>query len=550
MSRLAGLLAGIVVGIAGASLAWGEGFTPVTEEAGLSFVHHNGRSGRRLFVEPLGAGVGVLDYDRDGFQDLYFVNGADLPGATSTTAARNALYRNNGDGTFTDVTAAAGVGNTGYGMGCAIGDVDNDGFQDIYVTNFGPNVLYRNLGDGTFADVTDAAGVGDARWGASCSFADVDGDGFLDLFITNYVQYSVETDKVCENQGIRSYCDPRLYDGERDILYRNNGDGSFADVTVSAGFGFQARRGLALVFGDYDSDGDSDLYIANDADPNLLYQNDGAGAFHEVGLLAGVGFSEDGETENGMGADFGDYDNDGDIDLIVTNFQGQTNTLYRNDGAGMFMDVSYGSYTGATSLPYLAWGTVFFDYDNDGRQDVFVANGHLHDRIATLDSTQTYEQRNLLYRNAGGGAFERVDPVAGDGLALAKSSRGCAFLDYDNDGDLDLIITNLADAPDLLRNDGTAGQAWLRVELVGSRSSRDAVGARVRVDAGETSQIREVRSGSSYLSQSDQRLHFGLGAHVRADRVEVRWPSGVVTELRGVPARQTLRLVEGEAAPR
>ncbi|MAF10473.1 hypothetical protein CMK11_08475, partial [Candidatus Poribacteria bacterium] len=256
MNRVA--FVGVAVGLSVASVALGAQFTRVTEDAGVRFVHHNGSSGRRLFVEPLGSGVGVLDYDRDGFQDIYFVDGADLPGAASGTPPRNALYRNNGDGTFTDVTDASGVGDTGYGMGCAIGDVDNDGFQDIYVTNFGPNVLYRNLGDGTFADVTETAGVGDARWGASCAFADIDGDGFLDLFVTNYVRYSVETDKVCENQGIRSYCDPRLYEGEGDILYRNNGDGSFTDATVAAGLSGARRRGLAVVFGDYVGDGDAD----------------------------------------------------------------------------------------------------------------------------------------------------------------------------------------------------------------------------------------------------------------------------------------------------
>ena len=547
MNRVA--FVGVAVGLSVASVALGAQFTRVTEDAGVRFVHHNGSSGRRLFVEPLGSGVGVLDYDRDGFQDIYFVDGADLPGAASGTPPRNALYRNNGDGTFTDVTDASGVGDTGYGMGCAIGDVDNDGFQDIYVTNFGPNVLYRNLGDGTFADVTETAGVGDARWGASCAFADIDGDGFLDLFVTNYVRYSVETDKVCENQGIRSYCDPRLYEGEGDILYRNNGDGSFTDATVAAGLSGARRRGLAVVFGDYDGDGDADLYIANDADPNLLYENDGDGAFDEVGLLAGVGFSEDGETENGMGADFGDYDNDGDLDLVVTNFHGQTNTLYRNEGDGLFMDVSYASRTGAASLSHLAWGAVFLDYDNDGRQDVFVANGHLHDRIAMLDGTQTYEQRNLLYHNVGEGVFEEVGAAAGDGLAVEKSSRGVAYIDYDNDGDLDLIVTNLADSPDLLRNDGAAG-AWIRVELVGSNSSRDAIGARVRVDAGAMSLVREMRGASGYLSQSEGRLHFGLGDSTRADRVEVRWPSGLVTELRDIPAGRTVRVVEGETPRR
>ncbi|MBI1928211.1 CRTAC1 family protein [Candidatus Poribacteria bacterium] len=577
-------------------------FVDVTKAVGIHFKHHDGRSGHRYFVEPLGSGAAFLDYDRDGFQDIYFVNGADLASPQHPRSIPpskedrgdvggeglpwNALYRNNGDGTFTDVTETAGVGDTGYGMGCTVGDYDNDGFPDLYVTNFGANVLYHNNGDGTFTDVTARTGTGDRRWGASCAFADYDNDGFLDLYVTNYVKYTIESDKVCMNKGIRSYCDPRLYEGEQDVLYHNNGDGTFTDVTQVAGFSppfFPPKlggtegggRGLAVVFGDYDDDGDQDLYVANDADPNFLYRNNGDGTFTDVGLIAGVALSEDGEVENGMGADFGDYNNDGRLDLVVTNFQGQTNTLYRNEGNGLFLDVSYASQIGAVSLPYLAWGVNFFDYDNDGYQDLFVANGHLHDNVRAYDPLSAYEQPNLLFRNRRDGTYDEVGigpahATAGGQTGIlpprAKVSRGAAYADYDNDGDVDILVTNLHDSPDLLRNDGGNQGSWLTLKLVGTPpvhggdrgatlgsppragggSNRDAIGARVKVTTGDTAQIREVRSGSSYLSQSDMRLHFGLGQHERIDLVEIQWPSGLKERLENIIANQILTIIEGK----
>ena len=530
-------------------------FINATAQAGIRFKHHDGRSGARYFVEPLGAGAVFFDYNNDGFQDIYFVNGADLRersggagerGSEGARKMRNALYRNDRDGTFTDVTEAAGVGDTSYGLGCTAGDYDNDGFPDLYVTNFGANVFYRNNGDGTFTDVTAQTGTGDARWGTSCAFADYDNDGLLDLYVTNYVKYTLESDKVCMNRGIRSYCDPRLYEGELDILYRNNGDGTFTDVTKAAGLSGATGRGLAVVWGDYDDDGDVDLYVANDADANFLYRNNGDGTFTDVALIAGVGFSEDGEAENGMGADFGDYDNDGRLDVIVTNFQDQTNTLYHNEGNGLFLDLSYAAKIGAISLPYLAWGVNFFDYNNDGYQDIFIANGHLHDNIQAFDPRGVYEQPNLLFRNNGHGAFDEV----GSGLEAilpspAKVSRGTAFADYDNDGDLDLLVTNLGSSPDLLRNEGGNQRSWLILKLVGTRSNRDAIGARVKVTAGSATQIREVRSGSSYLSQSDMRLHFGLGEHTQITRIEIRWPSGLEERLEDIQGNQILTRIEG-----
>ena len=524
-------------------------FISVTKEAGIHFKHHDGASGQRYFIEPLGGGAAFLDYNNDGLQDIYLVNGANLPPLSKEQSSavelpRNALYRNNGDGTFTDVAMAAGVADTGYGMGCAVGDYDNDGFPDLYVTNFGANVFFHNNGDGTFTDVTTQTGTGDTRWGASCAFVDYDNDGFLDLYVTNYVKYTIESGQVCMNKGVRVYCDPRLYEGELDILYHNNGDGTFTDVTKSAGFSEATGRGLALAWGDYDDDGDMDVYIANDADQNFLYRNNSDGTFTDVSLTAGVGFSEDGEAENGMGVDFGDYDNDGLLDLVVTNFQGQTNTLYYNEGNGLFSDVSYASKIGTMSLPYLAWGVSFCDYDNDGYQDLFIANGHLDENVQAFDPTGFYEQPNLLFRNNRDGTFDEVGADSRSGMRLEKVSRGFAYADYDNDGDLDLLVTNLNGSPDLLENRG--GQnTWLSLKLIGTRSNRDAIGARVKVTAGDLTQIQEVRSGSSYLSQNDMRLHFGLGKHRQVDRVEIRWPSGLQEQLEGVKANQTLTLVEG-----
>ena len=524
-------------------------FKSVTKEVGIHFKHHDGGSGQLYFIEPLGGGAAFLDYNNDGLQDIYFVNGADLPPfpkgqSNGIEPPRNALYRNNGDGTFTDVAMTAGVADTGYGMGCAVGDYNNDGFPDLYVTNFGANAFFRNNGDGTFTDVTTQTGTGDTRWGASCAFVDYDNDGFLDLYMINYVKYAIESDQVCMDKGVRVYCDPRLYEGELDILYHNNGDGTFTDVTEFAGFSEATGRGLAVAWGDYDDDGDMDVYIANDADQNFLYRNNGDGTFTDVSLAAGVGFSEDGEAENGMGADFGDYDNDGYLDLIVTNFQDQTNTLYHNERDGLFSDVSYASKVGTISLPYLAWGVSFCDYDNDGYQDLFVANGHLHENVQAFNPTSFYEQPNLLFLNNRDGTFDEVGDSSGSGLRLEKVSRGFAYSDYDNDGDLDLLVTNLKGSPDLLENRG--GQnTWLTLKLIGTRSNRDAIGARVKVTTGNLTQIREVRSGSSYLSQSDMRLHFGLGKHRQINRIEIHWPSGLQEQLEAIEANQILTLVEG-----
>ena len=366
-------------------------FTDVTAEAGIEFQHTDGRSGRYYLLEELGSGAAFFDYDNDGDLDIYFVNGTYLPGAISESQPTNALYRNNGDGTFTDVTNLSGVGDTGYGVGCCVGDFDNDGYLDIYVTNFGKNVLYRNNGDGSFSDVTDAAGVGDGRWGASCAFADYDKDGDLDLYASNYVEFNIDENKVCHRGGVRTYCPPQAFEGVADVLYRNNGDGSFSEVTQEAGVSNPRGRGLGVVWGDYNNDGFLDLYVANDTNENYLYRNNGDGTFSDAAFFAGCALSEHGKMESGMGVDFGDFDNDGFLDIAVTNFQNEVATLYRNNGNGFFTDVSYPSGTGEKTLPSLGWSVCFFDYDNDADKDLYSSPT---DMFTTMLNCLTHRRRS------------------------------------------------------------------------------------------------------------------------------------------------------------
>jgi len=517
-------------------------FVDVTEKAGIHFFHADGRSGRHYFVETLGSGVAFFDYDNDGWLDLYFVNGAELPGIKYDPPPTNVLYRNNRDGTFTDVTETAGVGDTGYGVGVCAGDYDNDEYLDLYVTNFGRNVLYRNNGDGTFTDVAQIAGVDDPRWSTGCSFADFDNDGDLDLYVSNYIDYSFETERVCFHRGIRAYCDPGSYTGIANVLYRNNGDGTFTDVTKDAGVANPSGMGLGVVCGDYDNDGDLDIYIANDTTENKLYENNGDGTFTDATMIAGVGYSEDGRAESSMGADFGDYDNDGKLDIVVTNFQGEVYTLYHNDGDGFFSDVSYISKIADKTLLNLGWGTKFFDYDNDGWRDLFFANGHIHDTIEQFDDFGAYEQMNQFFQNDGKGHFIEVSHSVG--LPDKAVSHGVSFGDFDNDGDVDIVVSNSHDKPQLLRNDGGNQQNWLIVKLIGTRSNRNAIGARVQVVVGNLTMIDEVRSGSGYVSQNDFRLHFGLGKAKLADRLEIRWPSGVIQRKENISVNQFLELLE------
>ena len=529
-------------------------FADVTSEAGILFQHTNGASGRKYLPESNGSGALFFDYDNDDDLDLYIVNGADFPGYQSEIEPTNTLYRNEGDGTFTDVTSSAGVGDTGFGQGCAAADYDNDGDQDIYVTNFGANVLYQNNGDGTFTDVTDIAGVGDTLWGTSCAFADYDNDGDLDLYVVNYLLLTVENHKECTVAGYPIYCRLTHYDGAADILYRNNGEmmdqgPTFTNVTRSAGVFNPDGKGLGVVFCDYDNDGDQDIYVANDMVRNFLYRNEGNGTFKDVSFLTGSGYNEDGRAEAGMGTDFGDFNQDGFFDIFVKNYQGETNTLYLNEGNGFFSDISLLSGTAGPSWHRLGWGTKFFDHDNDGDLDIFVANGHIDTNIEQFDDIATYKQKNLLFDNGGSGqrkqfVFSEISEKLSDDFLKEEASRGAAFGDYDNDGDTDIFITNVGAKPTLLRNDGGNKNNWLMVITVGAKGNRDALGARVTVISDSLKQVQEVKSGSSYLSQNDLRLLFGLGKRTRIGSVIVRWPGGNTQSVENIGVNQILTIIE------
>ena len=522
----------------------GSNLIAVTENAGIDFQHVDGRCGRRYFLETVGSGIAFFDYDSDGFLDIYFVNGADLPGFTSNSPPTNKLYRNNRDNTFTDVTDTAGVGDIGYGCGCAVGDYDNDGNLDLYVTNFGKNVLYRNNGDGTFTDVTQRSGVGESRWSLGCAFADYDNDGFVDLYVTNYIDFRFEDHKSCTQYGAGTYCPPESFPGSPDTLYRNNGDGTFTDVTWEAGIHNADSRSMAVVFGDYDDDGFVDCYVGVDAGENLLYHNEGGGTFTNVGWKAGVEADENGNVQGTMGVDFGDCDNDGFLDLVALNYQEQPNAVYRNVGDGFFNDISFAAGMGY-SLPYVGWGVDFFDVDNDGDQDLFVANGHLQDEVEKFDDTTTYPQLNQLLINNGEGGYSNCTPQSNSALKLFKVSRGLASGDYDNDGDVDLAISNANDTPDLIRNDQGNRRNWVAIQTIGTISNRAGIGAKVKLSASGLTQTDEVRSGSGYLSQNDLRLHFGLGDRISIDFIEVRWPSGVVDTIKDILPNQVLVIEEG-----
>jgi hypothetical protein len=528
--RAAFILLGLVAAVP--ANAWVT-FTDVTESAKVTFRHVTHATGEHLFPETVGSGCAFLDYDRDGYLDIYLVNNGDFDG----DGAPNTLYRNNGDETFTDVTESAGVGDMRFGIGVAVGDYDADGWDDIYVCNFARNTLYRNNGDGTFTDVTESAGVGETRWSASAVFFDMDNDLDLDLYVANYVDYKRERDG-CRYQNLTVYCSPETFDPVPDTLYRNNGDGTFTDVSETAGITVPAR-GLGVVAADYDDDGDRDIIVANDMNPNFLYRNRGDGTFEEVGLDVGVALAEDATMGNGMGVDVADYDNDGRLDVLVTNFQDQVNTLFRNDGDGFFTDVSYPTGTGAPSLRHLAWGCGFVDLDNDGWRDLFIGNGHVHDNIAEFDQIGTYRQAKLIFKNARNGAFENVSGSSGDAVQVPQPSRGVAFGDYDNDGDLDVLANNVNAPATLYRNDGGNANGWIRV-VFDDRSRVD--GVRVWVESPDGSrQMAEVHGGGSYGSSHDSRLLFGIGVSATAT-VRVEWGLGTLSAPVVVRAGDTLRL--------
>jgi hypothetical protein len=531
----------------------------VTSEAGISFRHvHGGLATKRYYIETMGAGVAFFDYNGDGYLDLYAVNGQYLS-EPERQRATNQLYRNQRDGTFADVTSSTGAGDEGYGMGVVAGDYDNDGDQDLYVTNYGANVLYRNEAGERFSDTGRAAGVGDSRWGVGSAFLDYDNDGDLDLYVANYIDYELaDADRElrpylvpgAEPAPIVGYPHPDNFNGVADLLYRNDGLGSFTDVTKQAGVYNPNGKGMGLACADYDNDGDIDIFVANDQTENFLYRNNADGTLTEVGLPSGMAYDRDGRIQSGMGADFGDYDNDGLLDMILTVYQGESNALYHSEGGGFFSDVAFPADLAVPSLPYVSWGTGFFDYDNDGYRDIFVTNGHVLDNVEQFDSSSRYAQPNQVFQNMGPDPeghwrFEDVSAAIGIAVSAAYPSRGAAFGDYDNDGDIDLFILNLNEEGSLFRNDGGDRNHWLMIKTIGTHSNRDGIGARVRVEAGELVLTDQVLSGGSYLSHSDVRLSFGLGSREDADRIEIRWPSGTVDVLVDVKADQIITVLEG-----
>jgi len=519
----------------------------VTRQTGVTFQHTDGGSGRRYIVETVSAGLALFDYDRDGDVDLYFLNGAPLKGTTCDVPPTNALYRNDGRFRFTDVTAESGAGDTGYGLGVAVGDYDNDGDPDLYLNNYGLNVMYRNNGDGTFSDVTERTGTAGDRdeAGAGACFLDADRDGDLDLYVSSYLTFSYDTHVHNVWLGFHVYPGPDHYLPTCDTFYRNHGDGTFADASVESGVAACKGKGMGMISADYDDDGDTDVFVANDSTPNALLENDGTGKFQEVGLLAGVAYDLYGSLHGSMGVDCGDYDNDGRLDFYQTSYENQFAALYRNLGGGLFEDVTPSSGAGQGTLQHVTWGNGLVDFDNDGDRDIFVACGHLYDNVDRFSDTTSYRARNVLLMNTGDGKFADVSANSGDGMLPKLSSRGAAFDDLDNDGDVDVVILNSRSAPTILRNDSPNDHHWIQIRLQGTKTNRDGVGARVRVVAGDLSQVDEVHSGRSYQSHYGTRLHFGLGHRDRVDRIEVRWIGGGVDVFREVGVDRLLTLVEG-----
>ena len=520
-------------------------FTDVTERAGLDFVHASGAFGKKYMPETLGAGGIWLDVDDDGWQDILLVNSTAWP-EQADAGTQAALYRNDGDGTFTDITRGSGLDISLYGIGGAAADFDNDGRVDVYLTALGENRLLRGQGDGTFVDVTDESGTGDSGFSTSAVWFDFDNDGHLDLFVANYVEWTPETDLYCTLDGeAKSYCTPESYRGQSSTLYRNLGDGTFEDVTVAAGISSPSAKALSAAMFDVDGDGSMDLFVTNDTQPNQLFQNRGDGTFEDVAVVAGVAFSEAGVARAGMGVDAADYDGSGRPSLIIGNFSNEMMALYHNEGNGLFIDEAPRSALGRATLLTLTFGCFFFDFDLDGWLDVFAANGHVADDVERVQSRVTHAQRPQLFHNLGQGRFEEIVGDEGEALQQVMVARGAAYGDLDNDGDLDILMTSNGGAPRLLRNDGGNANNVLRVKTVGVDANRDGIGARVEVTAGGRTRSLIVKTGSSYASQSELPLTFGLGDATAVDTVRVIWPGGQVDEIDGTPANRLLTIEEG-----
>ena len=523
-------------------------FSDVTHEVGITFRHFDGRQGNKYFIETIGSGCAFLDYNNDGLMDLYLVNANSYPdddGQSKGSDHVNQLYQNTGTGSF--VLVNAGVEDEGYGTGVAVADYDGDNWLDLYITNFGVNRLYRNLGDGTFQDVTRLAGVGDSAWGTGSAFADYDGDGWLDLYLTNYCKFELSDHKTCVEQEIDVYCGPEEFQGQADRLYRNLGDGTFQDVTQSTGVHNPVGKGMSAIWSDYDDDGDLDLFVANDGTENFLYQNNGDGTFQDVAWLVGVDCDDHGNVQGSMGIEFADYDGNGYPDLLVTNFQRQLNTLYRNEGNGFFDDVSFAAGLGYT-LPFVSWGTGMFDFNNDGYLDIFLVNGHIQDQIELYDSSTTYLQVDHLLLGNEYNNFQRA-VISEKSPPPVKAGRGAAFGDYDNDGDVDILINNAHDQPTLWRNDSPTKGHWLTVKLIGKKGNRYGIGSKVTVYGTNRSWVRECQAGASYMSTNDTRLHFGLGANKSLKEVLVRWPNGQQSSIQEPPVDRILIISQDLAQP-
>lgn len=522
-------------------------FVDASARSGLDFRLVSGSPEKPYILESMTGGVGFIDYDNDGWIDIYLVNGGTLDSLQGTAAkASNRLFRNQGDGTFIDVTESAAVGDRGWGMGVAVADVDNNGFDDLYVTNYGPNRLYLNLGNGTFRESAEVSGVAGDAWSSSAGFGDYDNDGDVDLYVTNYLEFDPaalpDDSQLCRYRGIRVQCGPRGMAATGDRFFENRGDGRFADASAASGIGAVSNAyGLGVVWADYDNDGDQDIYVANDSTANYLFQNNGDKTFSEVALLVGVALSANGSEQAGMGVDFGDYDNDGLMDLAVTNFSDDYNALYRNEGDGLFLDVSYKAGLAEPTWAKLSWGIQFADLDLDGDLDIVIADGHVYPEVDRHDFGLRYRQPNSVFLNNGDGSLRPVGLLPGD--SRAESSRGLAIGDINNDGALDILIANLDAAPTLLEG-SSSGKHWLMVELVGTTSNRSAIGARVTVETSAGSQIREVRSGGSYQSQRDLRVHFGLGDIEEVDLLRIRWPNGTEQRMEGVESDRIVRVKE------
>ena len=502
-------------------------FKDVAVERDLDFIHDHGGSGEKFYPETMGSGCALFDYDNDGDLDIYFLQGAPLPGWNKDTPLYNKLYRNDGD-SLIDVTAESGLGDKSYGIGCATADYDNDGDTDLYVTNFGSDILFRNNGDGTFADVTRTARIDNPLWSASAAFFDADSDGWLDLYVVNYVEFSLDNNPWCGERvsGKRAYCDPDVFEGIPDLFYHNNGDGTFSDMSNVAGIAAERGKGLGVVPTDYDNDGDMDIYVANDKVMNFMFINDGTGTFTEDALFSGVGFNENGQAEAGMGVDWGDYNRDGWLDLFVTNFSGESNTLYMNEKNGFFTDVTFSAGLGQASLDLLGFGTRFVDLDLDGWLDIFVANGHVIDNISDFNRDYTHAQPKKVFMNDGDGTFNDMTDSLGGDLLVPSVGRGIAFGDIVNDGDPDVIISNNNGAANLLINEGTPKNNWIGLHLEGRTFNRDAIGTRVRVKSASGNQIATVNPAASYLASNDKRIIFGLGEDTVVNEITVQWPGG------------------------